>query len=69
MTPVEMWDEPQFWFCLKHRTVESAEDRCSSDQRLGPFKTRQEAAGALELAKRRTEEWDAADEKWEKGER
>jgi hypothetical protein len=55
----EMWDEARFWFCLKHHTVESEEDRCRSDQRLGPYKSRQEAESALELARKRTEEWES----------
>lgn len=59
MTPIEMWDEPHFSYCLKHRVVESEQDRCRSDQRLGPFPTRQAAEGALELSRRRTEEWEA----------
>jgi hypothetical protein len=62
MERLEMWDEPHFSFCLKHHAVESDEERCRSDQRLGPFRTRAEAQSALELARRRTAAWDAEDE-------
>ncbi len=58
----EMWDEPRFWFCLKHHAVESDQDRCKSDQRLGPFKTSAEAAAALELARKRNEDWESDDD-------
>jgi len=61
MSP-EMWDTTKYWFCLKHRTVEDSNDRCRSDQRLGPYATRAEAEAALELAHKRTEEWDAEDD-------
>ena len=59
MTPIEMWDEPHFSYCLKHHVVESQDERCRSDQRLGPFATREEAARALELSRSRTEAWEA----------
>ena len=61
MTPVEMWDEPKYYFCLKHHAVEDSATRCRSDQRLGPFATYDEAAAALELARKRNEAWDADD--------
>lgn len=36
----------------------------SYEYRMGPYKTRQEAEKALELAKKRNEEWEAEDERW-----
>lgn len=36
----------------------------SYEYRMGPYKTRQEAEKALELAKKRNEEWDAEDKRW-----
>jgi hypothetical protein len=50
--------EQSWWFCLRHKTVES-EPTCPGRERLGPFKTREEAEHALENAQRRNEEWDA----------
>jgi hypothetical protein len=56
-----MEGERRWWFCLKHRTVEP-EAGCQAKDRLGPYPTREEAARALETARRRSEEWDAADD-------
>jgi hypothetical protein len=53
--------EQRWWFCLKHNTVEPDEG-CRAKERLGPYPTREEAARALETAKRRNQEWDAADD-------
>jgi hypothetical protein len=54
-------DEQRWWFCLRHKTVES-EPSCPGRERLGPYKTREEAEHALENARRRNEEWDAQDD-------
>jgi hypothetical protein len=51
----------QWWFCLKHKTVEP-EAGCPAKDRLGPYPSQEEAARALETARRRNEEWDAADD-------
>jgi hypothetical protein len=56
-----MEGERRWWFCLKHNTVEP-DAGCRAKERLGPYPTREEAARALETAKRRNEEWDAADD-------
>jgi hypothetical protein len=55
-----MNDERRWWFCLKHNVVEP-EAGCPAKDRLGPYRTQEEASHALEIAKRRNEEWDAAD--------
>ncbi len=52
--------DQQWWFCLKHNTVEDKPD-CPGKDRLGPYPTREAAANALETVRRRNEEWDAAD--------
>ena len=51
----------QWWWCLKHSTVEQG-DGCANMSRLGPYASEQEAAGALDRAKARTEANDAADQ-------
>jgi hypothetical protein len=56
-----MEGERRWWFCLKHNTVEH-DTGCRAKDRLGPYQTREEAAHALETARQRTEEWDAADD-------
>jgi hypothetical protein len=51
----------QWWFCLRHMKVEP-EAGCPAKDRLGPYPSQEEAARALETARRRNEEWDAADD-------
>lgn len=57
----------QFWYCLKHATVE-AEPLCQGADRMGPYASREEAEHALESAARRTEQWDK-DPQWNDDER
>jgi len=52
----------EYWFCLKHHTVEG-EEGCRNADRLGPYATEAEAARALEKVEERNEEWDN-DPKW-----
>lgn len=55
-----------WWYCLRHNAVET-EEGCALTDRLGPYATREDAAQALEKARRRTEEEDArdrADNEW-----
>jgi hypothetical protein len=55
-----MDDDQSWWYCLKHRTVEHGPG-CPGKDRLGPYATEEEARNALELVRKRNEEWDAAD--------
>jgi hypothetical protein len=57
-----MSDDGQFWFCLKHHTVEG-EDGCRNQDRLGPYATADEASHALDKVAERNQEWDN-DPKW-----
>lgn len=50
-------DENQFWYCVKHHTVEGR-DGCPNKDRLGPYATAAEASQALEKTEARNEEWD-----------
>lgn len=55
-----MFDDPsteEWYYCLDHQTVESV-DGCRDGVRLGPYRTRQEAAEALEKVERRNQDWD-----------
>jgi hypothetical protein len=61
----EMADEPQWWYCLRHKRVESDDDRCPIADLLGPYKTRDEAEHALERAAKRTEDEDERDYRWD----
>ena len=49
-----------WYWCLDHQRVEP-ERGCPNHRRLGPYATQEEAAAAIELARARTEEWDAQD--------
>jgi len=48
---------PQWYYCLDHKRVEPNKG-CRAEVRLGPYKTRQEAAQALEKVEQRNLEWD-----------
>ena len=49
--------EGQWYYCLKHRTVEPY-DACKAEDRLGPYATREDAEHALEIAAERNQDWD-----------
>lgn len=51
----------QWYWCLKHQAVEPYEG-CKSEDRLGPYATREEAAQALERVQQRNDQWDREDE-------
>ncbi|MFI7613343.1 hypothetical protein E1286_38110 [Nonomuraea terrae] len=53
--------EGQWWFCLKHMRVEP-EKGCPNKDRMGPYSTEQEAAGALQRAADRNKTWEEADQ-------
>lgn len=55
-------NEDRWWFCLRHMTVEH-DERCPGKDRLGPYKTADEAAHALETVQKRNDAWDAADDR------
>jgi hypothetical protein len=57
-------EEPKFYFCLDHRTVEGL-DGCRPEVRLGPYATADAASRALDTARQRTESWDSQDEEWD----
>lgn len=49
--------DPEYWFCLKHHTVEGTHG-CRNADRLGPYSTETEAAYALERVEERNEDWE-----------
>jgi hypothetical protein len=51
----------QWWYCLKHNTVEDSNTPCPGKDLLGPYPTREEAARALEKVRERNKEWDDQD--------
>lgn len=53
--------DDEWWYCLRHMRVEHGPG-CANKDRMGPYRTESEAAGALELARRRNEAWNGQDE-------
>ncbi|MFC4906765.1 hypothetical protein [Actinomadura gamaensis] len=51
-------NDDAWWFCLKHLRVEHGPG-CPDKDRMGPYTTEAQAAGALEEARARNEAWDA----------
>jgi hypothetical protein len=49
--------DSEYWYCLKHKTVEGR-DGCRSADRLGPYSSEAEASRALDKVAERNEEWD-----------
>jgi hypothetical protein len=47
----------EYWYCLKHGTVEGAEG-CKAADRLGPYPTAEEAGRALDRVAERNEAWE-----------
>ncbi len=47
----------EWYFCLDHMRVEE-EAACPHSERLGPYASEAEAAGALQRAAERNEAWD-----------
>ncbi len=51
------YDE-EWYYCLEHKSVEPAEG-CRADVRIGPFKTQEEAAAALDKVVARNQDWES----------
>ena len=47
----------QYYYCLDHRAVEGP-DGCRAANRLGPYRSQQEAERALDTVRERNEAWD-----------
>jgi hypothetical protein len=50
-------EDPEYWYCLKHKAVEPRQG-CKNADRLGPYASEAEAGRALEHAQERNEAWD-----------
>jgi hypothetical protein len=60
-------EQPQFWYNTRTGQVETNQDKSQSKDLLGPYPTAEEAAQALDIARRRTEAWDEEDRRWNDG--
>jgi hypothetical protein len=58
--------DQQFYWCLKHNTVESGDSLCKSADRLGPYPDRASAERALETVHERNESWEEEDRRFDK---
>ncbi|UDY24911.1 hypothetical protein [Nocardioides sp. Kera G14] len=56
----------EYWFCLKHHTVEPREG-CKNADRLGPYPSAEAASHALEKVEQNNEKWDEEDREWNEG--
>jgi len=56
--------EGTWWFCLEHHTAEPF-DGCGSNNRIGPWDTREEAANALTTIAERERRYDEEDAEWD----
>jgi hypothetical protein len=56
--------EGTYWYCLDHHRVEIFE-QTDSQNRIGPFKTPEEAAGALQTIADREKRYEEEDSAWE----
>ena len=54
----------EFYYNVSTGQVEELEQKGQSKDLLGPYPTRAAAAAALETARRRTEQWDEEDRRW-----
>ena len=59
---------PQYWYNTLTGEVERGR-QSSWTHRMGPYDTPEEAARALETARRRSDSWDEEDREWRDGER
>ena len=66
-------DEPKehlrWYWCLDHEAAETEDSACPPSRRWGPYATRAEAEHWKERVAARNDEWEAADEAWEDGDR
>lgn len=53
-----------YWYNVTSGKVETDDERSPGAQVMGPYETQDEAARALETARKRTEKWDDEDREW-----
>jgi hypothetical protein len=54
----------RYYWCVRHRRVETDQTACRASDRLGPYDSAAEAEGALERVRARNEALDAEDARW-----
>jgi hypothetical protein len=54
----------RYWWCLRHKRVETDANACPAVHRLGPYGSAAEAERALDRVAERNAAWDAEDARW-----
>ena len=54
----------EYFWCLDHKKVESGDERCSSNQALGPYPSAEDASHAIDRVAERNDAWDEDDKRW-----
>lgn len=57
-------EETRYWWNLKHKRVETDDDKGKAADRLGPYSTREAAEKALDTVASRNAAADAEDRRW-----
>ncbi len=55
----------EFYWCLRHERVEPAEEACPAENRMGPYRSREEAKAWRDKVEQRNEAWKEQDREWE----
>jgi hypothetical protein len=55
----------QYFWCLEHQRVESGDEVCRAEQRMGPYPSPEAARNWKQTSEARNDAWDEADEDWE----
>jgi hypothetical protein len=53
-----------YYWCLRDNRVETGDDVCPAQYRLGPYASADDATRALETVEKRNAAWDAEDARW-----
>ncbi len=62
-----MGEQPQVWFNVRTRQVQTNYDKGQAKDLMGPYPSADAAAHALQSAAERTQAWDEADRRWREG--
>lgn len=60
-----MSENEGWYWCFEHQRAEPEGEQCRASNRLGPYRSRQEALHWREQAEAREERWREQDRKWE----
>lgn len=55
----------EWYWCLEHERAEAADEACGAAQRLGPYRSKEEATHWQERVEARNEAWEEEDRRWE----